>query len=88
MTLAPSKCNPRHPHAAFCHALLGGSAEDSIAPMQTQDFDKLEGILKDYKRFMSESPHVDDTLPNHVHLGGFASDGLHVHVHVCSWSHL
>lgn len=54
--------------------------------MQTQDFDKLEGILKDYKRFMSESPHVDASLPNHAHLGGFASDGLHIHVHVCSCS--
>ena len=52
--------------------------------MCLQDFDKLEAILKDYKRFMSESPHIDKSLPTHVHLGGFASDGLHINVHVCS----
>ena len=51
-----------------------------------QDFDKLESILKDYKRFMSESPHIDNSLPTHVHLAGFASDGLHINVHVCSSS--
>ena len=47
-----------------------------------QDFDKLDGILKDYKHFMSESPYIDKTLPSHVHLAGFAADGLQIHVHV------
>lgn len=52
------------------------------AQLCMQDFDKLDGILKEYKRFMSESPYIDKTLPSHVHLAGFATDGLQVHVHV------
>ena len=51
--------------------------------MPAQDFDKLDGILKDYKRFMSECPLIDRTLPTHVNLDGFSNDGLKIHVHVC-----
>ena len=52
------------------------------ARMPAQDFDKLDGILKDYKRFMSECPLIDRTLPTHVNLDGFSNDGLKIHVHV------
>ncbi len=47
-----------------------------------QDFDKLEGILRDYKHFMSQCPNIDKTLPAHVHLSGFVEEGLQIHVHV------
>ena len=50
--------------------------------MLAQDFDKLDGILKDYKAFMSECPLIDRTLPTHVNLDGFSNDGLKIHVHV------
>lgn len=53
------------------------------ACMLAQDFDKLDGILKDYKRFMSECSLIDRTLPTHVNLDGFSNDGLKIHVHVC-----
>ena len=53
-----------------------------------QDFDKLDGILRDYKHFMSENPDIDRTLPTHVHMSGFADDGLQVHVHVSLPPHL
>lgn len=47
-----------------------------------QDFDKLEGILKDYKKFLEASDSIDMSLPMHAHLAGFDEEGLKIAVHV------
>ncbi len=47
-----------------------------------QDFDKLEGILKDYKGFLEASDSIDMSLPLHAHLAGFDEEGLKIAVHV------
>ena len=47
-----------------------------------QDFDKLEGILKEYKNFLKESDSIDMNLPLHAHLAGFDEEGLKIAVHV------
>ncbi|KAK9909058.1 hypothetical protein WJX75_006607 [Coccomyxa subellipsoidea] len=52
------------------------------ACIRYQDFDKLEGILKEYKNFLKESDSIDMNLPLHAHLAGFDEEGLKIAVHV------
>ncbi|BDA41457.1 probable low conductance mechanosensitive channel YnaI at C-terminar half [Coccomyxa sp. Obi] len=54
------------------------------ACIRYQDFDKLEGILKDYKTFLEASDSIDMSLPLHAHLAGFDEEGLKIAVHVHS----
>ncbi len=53
-----------------------------------QDFDKLEGILKEYREFLEDSDSIDMTLPLHANLAGFEEEGLKIAVHVSARSSL
>ncbi|EIE25208.1 hypothetical protein COCSUDRAFT_61447 [Coccomyxa subellipsoidea C-169] len=54
------------------------------ACIRYQDFDKLEGILKEYREFLEDSDSIDMTLPLHANLAGFEEEGLKIAVHVHS----
>ena len=74
-------------HATECFMLVV-SCTVSNKRSSWQDFDKLEGILKDYKEFLKASDSIDMSLPLHAHLAGFDEEGLKIAVLVSTHFHI